>query len=144
MRHLGATPAVLEHLPWRLAGLVLLAVLVTVYHPEQGGAVNALLIPLGMAVATWLLVQNLAAVALGAGILAAIHSAPSSPDWIRAVAYPVLAALCGGILGAVLLQRFRRRIAATHEARWRERRGEKKKSGGERKKSGGEETGGCS
>jgi hypothetical protein len=100
---------VLEHLPWRIAGLVLLGALVVVYHPEHGGAVNRLVIPVAMGVATWMLVQNLAAVTLGAGILAGIHSAPGSGDWVVALA-------------AVLLQRFRRHIAATHEARWRHRR----------------------
>lgn len=115
-------PAVLAHLPWRVAGLVLLGGLVVAYHPEQGGVLNRLLIPVAMAVATWMLVQNLAAVALGAGLLATIHSAPGSQDWIAAAAYPGLAALCGLILAAVLLQRFRRRIAATHDTRWRDRR----------------------
>ena len=121
MRHPGRRPAVLEHLPWRVAGLVLLGALVVAYHPEQGGVLNRLLIPAGMALATWLLVQNVAAVALGAGVLAAFHSAPGSGDWVRAVAYPVLAALCGVVLMVVLVRRFRRRIAATHEARWRQR-----------------------
>ena len=115
-------PAVLEHLPWRLAGLVLLGVLVVVYQPEHGGAVQRLAIPVGMALATWLLVQNVAAVALGAGLLAGIHSAPASDDWIRAIAYPALAAACAAAVTVVLTLRFRRRIAATHEARWHRRR----------------------
>lgn len=115
-------PAVLEHLPWRVAGLVLLGGLVVAYHPEQGDVTNRLLIPIGMAIATWLLVRNVVAVALGAGLLAAIHSAPGSGDWIRAVAYPLLAAACAVAAGVVFTKRFRRRIAATHEERWRQRR----------------------
>jgi hypothetical protein len=114
-------PAVLEHLPWRIAGLVLLGVLVVAYQPEQGGAPQRVLIPALMAVATWLLVQNVAAVAIGAGALAVIHSAPGSGDWITAQAYPALAAICGVILLVVFVQRFRRRIADTHEERWRHR-----------------------
>ncbi len=112
----------LEHLPWRLAGLVLLGALVVVYHPEQGGAVNRLVIPLGMGIATWMLVQNLAAVTLGAGVLAGVHSAPGSSDWVRGIAYPAVTAACAILLGIVLIERFRRHMAATHEARWRQRR----------------------
>lgn len=129
MRSPGAKPAVLRHLPWRIAGLALLAVLVVVYHPEQGGVIHRLAIPMAMAVATWMLVQNLAAVALGAGVLAGIHSAPGSGDWIRALGYPILAAACAAIVGVVVVQRFRRRIAATHDARWRHRQARRR--GGE-------------
>lgn len=112
----------LEHLPWRVAGLALLGVLVVLYHPEEGGALNRLVIPVAMALATWMLVQNLTAVALGAGILAGVHSAPGSEDWVRGIAYPIVTAVCVVALAALLLQRFRRHIAATHEARWRHRR----------------------
>ena len=49
-------PAVLEHLPWRIAGLVLLGILVVAYQPDQGGAVQRLLIPAAMALAAWLMV----------------------------------------------------------------------------------------
>lgn len=118
----GGRPAVLENLHWRLAGLVLLGVLVVVYQPEQGGPWDRLAVPIAMAFATWMLVQNAAAVALGAGLLAAIHSAPGSGDWISGVGYPALAALCALILLAVMVRRFRRHIAATHDARWRRRR----------------------
>ncbi|MEQ8857149.1 MAG: hypothetical protein RIC56_00745 [Pseudomonadales bacterium] len=115
-------PAVLEHLPWRIAGVVALAVLVVLYQPETGGAVNGVVIPMAMALATWLLVQKVVAVALGAGLLAAIHSAPGSGDWVVGIAYPALAATCALILVLVLGSRFRRHMAATHEARWRHRR----------------------
>ncbi|MEQ8486677.1 MAG: hypothetical protein RIB46_20120 [Pseudomonadales bacterium] len=117
-------PAVLEHLPWRIAGLILLGILVVAYQPDQGGAVQRVLIPAAMALAAWLMVQNLAAVAIGAGALALIHSAPGSGDWIVAFAYPAMAAVCGVILLSVFVQRFRRRIAETHDARWRDRRGD--------------------
>jgi hypothetical protein len=115
-------PAVLEHLPWRIAGLLSLGALVVVYQPEHADTVNRLLIPVGMAVATWLLVQNVTAVALGAGLLAAIHGDLGSSDWIRGVAYPLLASACGLVVAMAFVQRFRRRIAATHEERWRRRR----------------------
>jgi cell division protein FtsW (lipid II flippase) len=114
-------PALLEHLPWRVAGVILLGVLVVVYQPDTGTALQRVAIPAAMAVATWLMVQNVAAVAIGAGALAAIHSAPGSADWVTALAYPAMAAACGAILLVVFVRRFRRRIADTHEARWRHR-----------------------
>jgi len=114
-------PAVLEHLPWRVAGLLLLGVLVVLYQTDQSDVVHRLLIPVAMAVATWLLVQNLLSVALGAGLLALIHGNLDG-DWIAGIAYPALAAGCGVIVASILGGRFRRRIHATHEARWRERR----------------------
>jgi hypothetical protein len=115
-------PAQLSRLSWRIAGLVLLGGLVVAYQPELGDVTNRLMIPLAMAFATWLLVQNVAAVALGGGLLAAIHGDLGSPDWITRIAYPALAAVAGVVLTAVFIQRFRRRIAATHEERWRKRR----------------------
>jgi hypothetical protein len=114
-------PAHLSHLSWRIAGLVLLGALVVAYQPEIGDVMNRLVIPVAMAFATWLLVQNLAAVALGGGLLAAIHGDLRSSDWILSVAYPALAALSAVIVITVYGQRFRRRIAATHRERWRNR-----------------------
>jgi hypothetical protein len=119
----GNRPAIMQHLPWRVAGALLLGVLVVLYQPEQGDVINGLIIPVAMTLATFLLVQNALAVALGAGLLAGIHSAPGSGDWVSALAYPILAVLCAAVVLAVLVQRFRRHIAATHAERWR-RRGE--------------------
>jgi uncharacterized membrane protein len=116
------SPARLDHLPWRIAGLVLLGVLVVAYQTEQDDLVHRLLIPVAMALATWLMVQNVAAVAIGGGLLAGIHSDPGSRDWIESIAYPVLAVTCAVIVVTVFARRFRRRIRDTHEARWRDRR----------------------
>lgn len=113
-----------EHLRWRLLGVLLLGVAVVVYQPSAGDPLNRLLIPVIMAMAAWLMVQNLAAVALGACLLAAIHSNPSSADWIDARAYPGLAALAAAILIMIFARRFRRRIEETREARWAPRRDE--------------------
>jgi hypothetical protein len=68
-------------------------------------------------------------VALGAGLLAAIHSDPGSGDWVSALAYPALAVLGGLVVMAVLVQRFRRHIAATHDERWRHRRNQADRDG---------------
>lgn len=117
----GATALPLTRLPWRLAGLLLLGLLVILYQPESAAALQRLVIPIAMAGAAWLLVQNVAAVALSAGVLALIHSTPGSGDWISGIAYPVLAGLCAVVAGGVYLQRFRQRIRATHDARWQHR-----------------------
>lgn len=116
-------PAVMERLPWRVAGLILLGLLVVIYQPDAGGPLHRLLIPIGMALGAWLLVQNGVAVALGAGLLAALHSDPGAADWIVARAYPALAVFSFLVLAVLLGRRFRRHIAATHDDRWRHRRG---------------------
>ncbi len=110
-----------EHLRWRLVGVLLLGVAVIAYEPSAGDPVNRLLIPVIMAIAAWLMVRNLAAVALGACLLATIHSNPSSTDWIDARAYPGLAALAAVILITIFARRFNRRIKETREARWAHR-----------------------
>ena len=112
----------MANLPWRIAGVVLLALCVVVYEPDAGSALHRLLLPLTMAAAAGLMVQNLAAVAFGTFLLAAIHSHPGSPDPIEGIVYPVVAAAAGLLLLWILLQRFRARIHATHDARWRQRK----------------------
>lgn len=111
----------MANLPWRVAGVLLLALCVVVYEPATGSPLHRLLLPLAMAAAAGLMVQNLAAVAFGTFLLAIIHSHPGSGDPIEAIGYPVVAAAAGLLLLWVLLQRFRARIHATHDARWRQR-----------------------
>ena len=112
----------MTNLPWRIAGVVLLAVCVVAYEPTADTAWHRLLLPLGMALAAWLMVQNLAAVALGTFLLAAIHGDPGAGDAITGIGYPVVAAVAGLTLLGILVQRFRARIRATHDARWQRRR----------------------
>jgi len=112
----------LEHLPSRLAGLFLLLVAMLAYEPDAGGLLHRILIPVAMAAAAAMMVQSLAAVALGAGLLAAIHSDAGSPDWVTGRAYPALALASATVLVTILGRRFRRRIVETREARWAPRR----------------------
>ena len=112
-------------LPIRIAGVALLAACVLAYDGDAPGAWQRLVLPLGMAFAAWLMVRNLAAVALGTALLAGIHSAPGSTDPIAATGYPLVAAGATLVLIAVFIGRFRARIAATHDARWRQRRAER-------------------
>ena len=75
-----------------------------------------------MGAAAGLMVQSAAAVLLAGTLLAGVHARPADPDWVVAIAYPALAALCGAGLTWILVLRFRGRIEATREARWRARR----------------------
>lgn len=113
----------MTRLPWRLAGVALLALCVVVYEPAADSVLQQLALPLGMALAAWLMVQNLVAVALGAFLLAAIHGDPGASDPVTGIGYPVVAAAAGLTLLGIFVRRFRARIEATHEARWQGRRG---------------------
>lgn len=109
--------------PWpRLAGLLVILACLAVYEPGAAGVEQRLLYPLILALGAWALVQNLTAVALAGTVLAAIHASPGADDWVTGVAYPGLAAAGALVLLWIGGQRFRRRIAETHEARWSDRR----------------------
>ncbi|MEZ5560676.1 MAG: hypothetical protein R3E86_19285 [Pseudomonadales bacterium] len=120
----------LGNLPWRAAGVALMAVCVILYDTDAVDVWNRLVLPVAMAVAAWLMVQNLVAVAFGALLLAGIHSETGSADWIPGRAYPVLAVVAGVILTVELARRFRRRIAETHAARWAGRSGRSRQDRG--------------
>lgn len=112
----------LERLWYRLAGLAVLLVCLALYEPGAPGTLHRLVYPLVMAAGAWALVQNGVVVVLAGTVLAAIHTDLGSADWISGIAYPALV-VTGAVLllGAVTL-RFRRWIAETHDARWRDRR----------------------
>jgi adenosylmethionine-8-amino-7-oxononanoate aminotransferase len=74
-----------------------------------------------MALGTWALVQNVAAVAIGVTVLATIHTDLSS-DWIHGYAYPALAVAGAVALTFIAAGRLRRRIRETHTERWSDRR----------------------
>jgi len=112
----------MSNLRWRVLGVALLAICIVAYEPAAETAWHRLWLPIGMAGATWLMVQNLAAVCLGTVLLAGIHSDPGSADWIPARAYPVVALLAGTVLLVILARRFRTHIRATHAIRWQHRR----------------------
>ena len=115
----------MTHLPQRITGVIVLAVAVVLYDATSIAAVHRLVLPLAMALAAWLMVQNAAAVLLGVALLTPLHAHPADPDWISARAYPVLAIVSGTALAVIVLQRFRLRIESTREARWRNRRSNK-------------------
>ena len=105
----------------RLAGVLLIVICLVVLQPGSTELLQRLVIPLLLALGACWLVQNLAAVALGAAVLAAVHSDLNADDWVEALAYPLLAACSATVVLVVVLRRFARRIALTHEDRWRNR-----------------------
>ena len=112
----------MSNLRWRLAGVLLLGVCVLQYQPGGGGIADRMLLPLGMALAAGLMVQNVTAVAMGIALLAGIHSDLDSADPFRRIVYPLLALIAGAVLSGIFLTRFRARIRETHEVRWQRRR----------------------
>lgn len=113
----------MSNLPWRIAGVALLALSVVLYEPESPQIWQRLGLPLVMAAAAWLMVQNVVAVALGTTLLAGIHSQPGSPDPVTGIGYPLVAVTAALVLLGVLVRRFRDRIRSTHDERWQHRRG---------------------
>lgn len=106
----------------RLLGVAILLVCMLLYDFESDALVDRLLLPIAAAVGAWILVNNLSAVCLVASLLALAHTQLSSEDWVVSLAYPAVAALCGGCLLTIVIARFYDRIIATHEARWQHRK----------------------
>jgi hypothetical protein len=106
----------------RLVGLAVLALCVLAYDAGSAAPFHRLILPIAMGAAAGLMVQSAVAVLLAGALLAGIHARPADPDWVVGIAYPVLAGLCGAGLTCILLLRFRGRIEATRDARWRARR----------------------
>ena len=106
----------------RLAGLATLLATFALYDPAAGDAVHRLALPLLMALGAWALVQNLAAIAIAVAVLGVIHLDLTEGDWIDRIAWPLITLLAIVTLAAIMLRRFRQRIADTHEARWEGRR----------------------
>ena len=70
----------------------------------------------------YFMTQSLMAVAIACGTLAYIHINSASPFWVESTAYPIIVLLSVAVIMVTLIGRFRQRIAATHEARWAQRR----------------------
>ena len=109
--------------PWsRAAGVVVAAVIVFYLDTQSVSALHRLVLPLGLAVAAWLMTRSLMAVAFATFTMAAISTRWSAASWIPSVAYPSIAAIALVVCFVIISRRFRERIAATHEQRWAQRR----------------------
>ena len=108
---------------FRVAGAVLALCAVFVLDLSQPSALHKLWLPGLLAVGIYLMTFSVMAVALSCGTLAAIHLDLNSASWVQAQAYPLVVSVSAIIAGRIGLQRFRQRIADTHEERWANRRG---------------------
>jgi len=106
----------------RVLGVVLILLCLAVLEPSGSGIGQRVGVPILLAVGAYALVRNAAAVALGAAVLAAIHSQPGSTDPVVGIAYPVIAAVAIVVLAVIFARRFRARIIETRAARWGPRR----------------------
>ncbi len=93
---------------------------VLLYEPGATSAWQRLGLPLLMAGAAALILQNLLGVLLGGIMLTGIHS-DLVGDWVDRLAYPSILGLSSVIVVVILTQRFRQRIQATHSERWQAR-----------------------
>ncbi|MDP6376632.1 MAG: hypothetical protein QF515_14640 [Pseudomonadales bacterium] len=105
----------------RISGVAIILVCMLIYRNVDAVLLRDLVVPIAMGLGTWLTIRNLTAVCVGAGLLALIHS-DGGGNWIEAMAYPILGSAFLAGAGFIYLQRFRKRIADTHEARWQSRR----------------------
>lgn len=107
---------------WRLLGGALMLLCALSFQPGSLGLLQQLLLPVGMAVATALIIRNLLAVLLTVALLAFIRTRweelfSTGPEWIAATAYPLLAIACTLWAAQILRARFRVYMQATAEAR---------------------------
>lgn len=100
-------------------GVALLAALWL--EPGRFDALHGLVLPLAMAAGAYLASQNLLVVLLAVGGLALSASDTASTNWVVSVGYPLLTALSALGLLAILIKRWRKRIADTHGERWAHR-----------------------
>jgi len=106
----------------RVLGVAVIVVGLAVLEPGATGLDQRLGVPALLAVGAWALVRNLAAVALGTAVLAAIHSNLGAADPVTSVIYPSVAATAGVVLAIIFARRFRARILATRAERWAHRK----------------------
>ena len=105
--------------PWlRVAGVGLAAAVVFVLDTQSESALHGLWLPLLLVLAAYMMTQAPMAVAFATFAMALAHSDFVADGWIQSRAYPLLAAAGLGVCGYIGWQRFRQRIAATHDARW--------------------------
>ncbi len=101
----------------RICGLLLAAAVMLTLDTGRGGVVHLLLLPLALALAAWMILRSLLAVALAGMLMAAVHADLSAADWLTARAYPLISFVCAASVAVILSRRFRRYIRATRRAR---------------------------
>ena len=110
-------PAILN----RIVGLALILSFLLGYEPGGSGLGNNVLLPLALALGSWLILRSALALALAATLLAGAHSVPGANDVAPGLIYPGIAVGAALVVLASLGHRFRRHILATRDARWQQR-----------------------
>ena len=111
----------IHNLQLRLMGVALCLSVIFVLDTQQVTAVHQLWLPLTLALGAYLMTLSVMAITITVGTLAVLNMDLGASYWVYAIAYPSLGLLCGLITAFILWQRFRLRIAATHDARWADR-----------------------
>ncbi|MEZ7819086.1 MAG: hypothetical protein ACI8RT_001096 [Candidatus Azotimanducaceae bacterium] len=114
----------MQQTQFRLAGAALALAAVFVLDLSQATALHKLWLPMLLAIGVYFMTFSVMAVAVSCGTLAAIHLDLNSASWVESQAYPLVVGVSALVAGRIGLQRFRQRIADTHEERWANRRGE--------------------
>ena len=105
----------------RLLGGAIMLLSVLLFAPGAETDLQRLWLPLLMGVGAMLILQNVVAIA-ATGALIGLLRLDFSGDWISALAYPGITALCTALCGFLLGRRFQERIRATRAARAQQRR----------------------
>jgi len=106
----------------RTLGLTLVVVFLLTWEPDATTALQRLLLPASFAVGAYLALSHLGAVAIAVALLAGIHSAPGSDDWIAGWAYPGIAAIAAAAVLWLYSRRFIAYVRGTRNARISQRR----------------------
>ena len=111
----------MTHLPLRLAGIALTALVLFTIDLNQRDALHGLILPLLLAGGAYLITQSIMAVALAVLTLSAANAQLAAEHWLEAYAYPALALVSGLTCLSLLIIRFRARVHATRKERWAHR-----------------------
>lgn len=101
----------------RIIGLVLVGIAMFTLDSGSSSPMHTLWLPLLMAAGAALALRNVLAVALAVVALAGIRIQPGDANWVPGIAYPLLTAVAGITVLALLWQRFSKRMRDTREAR---------------------------
>lgn len=107
---------------YRILGGAIMLACVLLFQPGADTALQRLWLPLCMGVSAALLLHNALAVLATGALLGLIRTDLAGGDWISATAYPIVGGLCALAALWILVQRYRRYMVATREARAAQRR----------------------
>lgn len=108
----------MTNLPQRFIGIAICSAVLFTMDLAQASVMHALILPLLLALAAYLITQSLMAVALASFTLALANADLAADFWVIRWAYPALAVLGIGTCLSLLVKRFRKRIETTREERW--------------------------